>query len=277
MSQEKKHGAARHWCFTSFKGSMDFRDLVRGYAYQQEKCPKSGRLHFQGYCEFSRPVRMQQAKEQLNDQSCHVEPRIGTREAAIAYCTKEATRIDGPWVSGSCESKKGQGRRSDLQRAAEDLKANGLESVKESFPVEYIKYHRGIEKLAESYAPAVPTWRNMHVTWVWGPSGCGKTKMAYEMDPGLYRLMLPNKNGVIWWDGYTGQKTVLIDDLDGEIPFRTLLHYLDRYPLKVQTKGGTINVRYEHVIITSNPPMETMYHSIDITPLQRRVDCVLAL
>jgi len=273
----EENGPVRHWCFTSFADRLVFGSLVSGYAYQQEKCPQSARVHWQGYIEFNRGVRMSQAKLQLGDQSVHLERRNGTREQAIAYATKIETRIAGPWVSGSCKSGEGQGRRTDLLQVAEEIKEHGVDAVKTNHPVVYIKYHRGLERLAEFYAPAVPAWRDLHVTWLWGTSGIGKTRWAYDQDPNLFRLMLPNKGGVIWWDGYTNQDTLLIDDLDGEIPFRTLLHYLDGYKLRVQVKGGTVNAYYTKVIVTSNNGWWHMYTGVNHQPIARRVHCVLEL
>lgn len=43
--------------------------------------------------------------------------------------------------------------------------------------------------------------------WLWGAPGLGKTKQVHQHTD-IYQK-LANK----WWDGYTGQETVLIDDL----------------------------------------------------------------
>lgn len=47
--------------------------------------------------------------------------------------------------------------------------------------------------------------------WLWGKPGCGKTRYATAHFKLAYKK-LQNK----WWDGYTGQEAVLLDDLGKE-------------------------------------------------------------
>lgn len=107
-----------------------------------------------------------------------------------------------------------------------------------------------------------------------GPTGVGKTRWAYEHDPTLY----PKPNGHKWFDGYLGHKTALFDDFRGDasgITYSFLLQLLDRYPLRVEVKGGMVEWVPETIIITSNDdprywyPMES-----NLAPLFRRLTTV---
>jgi len=48
--------------------------------------------------------------------------------------------------------------------------------------------------------------------WYYGKAGCGKIRKAVSSLPDAY-MKLSNK----WWDGYQGQKAVILDDLDPKI------------------------------------------------------------
>ena len=77
----------------------------------------------------------------------------------------------------------------------------------------------------------------------------GKSHLVRELEPSLF-LKAQNK----WWDGYEGQRAVLIDDFDKM--GMCLSHYLkiwaDRYGCDGEKKGSTIPLAHERLYITSN-------------------------
>ena len=91
--------------------------------------------------------------------------------------------------------------------------------------------------------------------WIYGPPGTGKSYAARH-NYGPFFVKAQSK----WWDGYAGQKTVILDDLDSD----TLGHYLkiwmDEYACQGEIKGATIALNYDKFIVTSN------YHPDELWP-----------
>lgn len=62
-----------------------------------------------------------------------------------------------------------------------------------------------------------------------------------------------------WWDGFKGEDTVVIDDMDFN-GGQTLGHYLkiwaDKWACNGETKGGTISLNHKRLIVTSNYSIE---------------------
>jgi len=85
-----------------------------------------------------------------------------------------------------------------------------------------------------------------------GPTGTGKSHRAWE-EAGLDAYIKTSSNK--WWDGYKGQKNVIIDEFDGMIGITHLLRWLDKYPCYVEIKGGTYPLFATHFWITSNNPV----------------------
>lgn len=76
----------------------------------------------------------------------------------------------------------------------------------------------------------------------------------------------------MWFDGYQGQHTLILDDFSGDYcAFRYLLRLLDKYKLKVEIKGGFAWAVWTTVVITSNIHPVGWYHDTDTSPLQRRL------
>ncbi len=115
-------------------------------------------------------------------------------------------------------------------------------------PTAVIMYQRGVQyaKAITCVLPRDPS-NAIVVTWYCGPSGSGKSRLAYETCPQAYR-----KNMTAWWDHYSGEKTVCMDDLrSNSFPFAELLRILDRYPLLIGMKGSTCQLSATHFLITS--------------------------
>ena len=67
-----------------------------------------------GYVVFSGKKRLQWLKRNC-DQTAHWESRRGSHLQAKEYCSKEESRVDGPWEAGEeGDHLGGQGKRNDM-------------------------------------------------------------------------------------------------------------------------------------------------------------------
>lgn len=274
----------RALCWTSYKLSvldtLSALDLetnhVRYSVCQVEQCPETGRLHVQGYTEFSRPTRVTKFKQIIDDRAAHCERRRGTRIQAREYCLKQDSRLWGPYEYGDFGTG-GQGGRTDLLsvKRAIDEGASQAQVASDYFE-SWVRHHKAFAAYSNLLATTSPTLRTVRTTVLWGPTGSGKSHRAYTHAPHAYRLAPPNvDHGALWWDGYDNQKTIILDDFESWIPFRTLLQLLDKYPIRCQVKGGVVMAQWTHVIITSNAHPDSWYaNAYAGGPLERRLHAV---
>nr|WAE42599.1 MAG: replication associated protein [Cressdnaviricota sp.] len=259
MAAKQKGKQERDWCLTwNFQGDLaPTVTLRKGHKYicwTRERGIGSDHDHLQMYVMYKSPATLETVCRSFP--GCHAESRKGTVKQARDYAMKhDDTYVSGPWELGDYEEPPGQGTRTDLEAACDLVRTSGITSVAQAMPVMFVKYERGLRSLANIYAPR-RTWA-MDVRVYYGDAGLGKTRMAFEEFPGAY-FKDPTTT---WWDGYAGEECVIIDDFYGTLPFSYMQRLLDRYPLQVQIKGGSVNFTSKVIIITSNAPWEHWYAS----------------
>ena len=277
--QAHRGSTARHWCFTLNNPSDDeYYDLgslcdqnppghVR-YLVMGREVGETGTPHLQCYLELGIKERLTWLRANVNARA-HYELRRGPREAARDYCMK-----DGEWIEFGEWREEERGRRRDIETMVEQASqgtpfydACGLEPTTAQFPFAY-------GKLLEGRALSVtPAWRDVKVVVKIGPTGTGKTRSAFDdFWPDLFVQDFGSGNG-IWWDGYSGQTLLLLDDFAGPgVSFVYLLRLLDGYPVRLPVKGAFTYGTWTEVVITTNKPIITWFpKEADISPLLRRI------
>ncbi len=116
--------------------------------------------------------------------------------------------------------------------------------------------------------------------WYHGKTGCGKSETAFkDFNPDTHYVKSVNSKEADWWDGYTGQETVIIDEFRGQITYSELLSLMDGWPKKVSRRcREPIPFLAKKIIITSSLPPEEVYVNLaekdSLDQLLRRCEIV---
>lgn len=214
------------------------KPFARYIVFGEEIAPTTGTPHLQGYIELSNAMTISALKKRLQSNEIHIEERKGTALQAITYCKKE-----GKYHEAGTPSQ--QGHRTDIDEIAALAmdKTINLKQVAETSPATYIKFHKGIQALrCLQYEHRT---KQPQVYWRWGLSGVGKTHYPTTHHPSHYI-----KDGTMWWDNYTQEEAIIIDDFDGKWPYRDFLRLLDKHKYQGQVKGGFMPINSPYIYIT---------------------------
>lgn len=145
---------------------------------------------------------------------------------------------------------KRQGERTDLEDIKKRIDENATmyEIANDHFG-DYIRYHSGFSKYQELVRKEqTKKFRHVEVEVIWGPTGTGKTRRCYNPDK-CFKIQGSAMN---WWDGYEGEKELLIDEYSNDVGITELLGILDGYQLRLPVKGAHTYANWTKVYITSN-------------------------
>lgn len=262
---------SKRWCFTlnnptieekefvnSLLGSpptQDMSSLNLTYLIIGKESSQTGTPHYQGYLETSSRIGLRSLKSSMILLTrAHLEPARGTSKQALEYCKKE-----GDWAErGNPMRQKGSERRTDLEDIRSILEnEKSLEKVADEHFSLFVQYRRGFEAYLSMKSP--PRNWETRVIVLWGDTGTGKTRFCHAQSEGRSLWIAGDYQ---WFDGYTGQECVLLDDYRGEYPIQQFLKLTDRYPMQVPVKGGFTNWCPKKMYITSNTDPSTWYKDV---------------
>lgn len=119
---------------------------------------------------------------------------------------------------------------------------------------------------------AVPRTFQTECIVLYGPSGSGKTRAAFNFDTNAFFVSrFRDTTGGVWWNGYDGQRTIVFDEFYGWIQRDFMQRLVDRYPMRLEIKGGSVQMRARYVFITSNVPPSHWWKKLGLGAMQRRL------
>ena len=254
---------AKHWCFTYNNPTMypeemieELEDIGVTYAVFQLEEGESGTPHYQGYVAFQK--KRLTAIEHLLRGAGHWEisrarqPKIGN----IVQKTMVASETS-PKLALYPRAK----ARSDLVGLHSALK-DGLTQA--DYANEYFSKFIQYPNLVQNYVVSTIEARDPSKpfsSWLLiGPAGTGKSRLARELGRRIGNGLLFRHSLGKWFDGYRGERTVLLDDFCGSsLSFTQFKCLLDRYPFRVELKGTSCEMAATNFIITTNEDPKTWW------------------
>lgn len=254
--------------------------------WQREVAPETGTPHLQGYLVLKPNPKnkngytLKWLKDNI-DPFIHWDPRRGTHQQAVDYCNSTGAhegkpRVEGPWTIGEWSDtagpsaggvKGGAVNKSKIMDVKKDIDQGiNEEELYEKHFGEMLRYGKNFDR----YRMAKQSKFRKHHTLgfvYWGPPATGKSHKVRELTAAnfgdsVYYLQLDGGDRV-WWDGYTGQKAVVIEEFHGQMKISYLLKLLDRYPMSVETKGSMVPFTSEMIFFTSNEHPKDWYGKAD--------------
>lgn len=226
---------------------------LRYLAYCTEVGEKKKTPHFHAYCHFFNPKTLKQVRGFFGStlsKAPHIEPVRGSIAENKAYLSKQETMK----TFGTLPR---QGTRTDL-KSIRTMIQEGKNMAEIAELIETAPALRSAELLMK-YQPMPKRNEAPTIRWYWGPSGTGKTHRAFEEATAMGDTWV-SMNGLKWWQGYYGQKYIILDEFRGDAcTYGTLLRFLDKYPIQVENKGSSCWMKATHIWITSNKSPEETY------------------
>ena len=265
---------ARNWAFT-INNYRDFpKELPRGpppvtYLCFGKEVSTNGTPHLQGFVSFKNAVyRPSRFFEQYG--RGHFEMARGTADENAEYCSKDGDftefgkRPEGRadqgrhGVLGGRHGVQGGRQGGDLEiERWEDAWRSAKEGRVEDIPADIrMRHYTTITKVAAKYKKTPARLAQLDNTWIVGPPATGKSTYVHNKYPGAYK-----KGYSKWWCGYReddeGHLTVLLDDLHPRWAEKELLkNWADIFPFVAEYKGGSMQIRPERIVVTSNYTIE---------------------
>lgn len=244
--------------------------------YGHERAPSTGTPHLQGFICFTERKYATWIKNNVTSR-IHLEVARGSVQDNIQYCSKG----DNIFMSGDPPYDQHERGAQAQKRKWDEAKAAAQRGDFDEIPSDlWIKYRRSFEQeyqdmkldMIDDLDEDLPD----HFLWIYGATGTGKSYMARQ----IASLIEPREKPFLklvnkWWTGYRGQKVVIIEEMQPDLPpplVGMLKNWLDRYSFACETKGGQFSsIRPPYIIITSNYHPEEIFPPRDLPAMLRRM------
>lgn len=243
---EDDESRLRSWCESNTVYSVVGREVGA-----------SGTPHLQGFHQCRKQLRF--APFHTLFPAVHV-AKVTVNNGAEKYCKKDG---DIAFECGTLKQKR-PGQRNDLAEIAK-LCTSGMSlgEVAAECPEAILRFPTGCQRLISLTEKPRDRSTPKVCICLWGPSEVHKTRRIFDHCDSLGVEPYVWENGApTWWDGYNQHKHVIMDEFRSQLPMSTLLRLTDRYPMRVQFKGGSCQFVADYIYFTSSKHPREWYQDL---------------
>ena len=228
---------SKFWTGTSYLDTFPELEVHCDAArWQREKCPSTGRLHWQWMAVFKCRKRLSAIKKIFGN-GVHAEAARNPQKA-WEYCGKVESR-----VGTTCEF----GKIGKSETVTEKLSKRPVKEVLQEDP----SLWRNVRQLRDVRMLLSEPRREQTSCYLFtGDTGRGKTRIVSRIAEFLGDVYW--HDGSNWWDGFDSESAVVCDEFRGQWSPRDLLSLINYTPYRVPCKGGYINFNAKTIFLTSN-------------------------
>lgn len=234
------------------------------YIKGQLEIGAGGFTHWQIVANCDRSRRLSWMRSTFGSVHCE----LTRSDAALEYVWKEDTRVDGTQFEFGQ-----QPIQRNAKRDWDDIWSKAVAGEYYAIPADVrIRCYSTLKRIRADHLVPVAVVRTCTV--LWGSTGTGKSRRAWT-EAGVEAY--PKDPNTKFWCGYSGQEFVIIDEFRGRIDISHLLRWLDRYPVRVEVKGGSYPLQATKFWITSNLHPREWYPEVDaatVEALMRRFEII---
>ena len=242
--------------------------------FQIEKAIKTGTIHYQGYIHFSQRTYWGTIRRALIKLGLHRishQNRIASPKEAADYCSKiydkktgkqtKVTETVYQWGEESTLENE-QGKRSDLYEIIERVKQGATNSeLLDEYPTQFFRYKKHIESVRKTIQESEyeDKYRHMKIVYISGVPRTGKTRFILEKYGYKNVCKVSIKYDKWLFENYKGQKVVLFDEFNSQVPITEMNEYLEGYPQEYRCRNEDRIAMNDTVIIISNLKLSQQY------------------
>lgn len=268
MPRVKQQAPAKGWVVVTNNWTKNDLALYQGvfdkgvadYVIVGKEVGEKGTPHLQGFIHLCEKKRFDFVKKLFP--RAHIEKAKGTCQENKVYCSKDKNFVE----HGECPLDGATATKRNYQ-AAKDLAIQGkVDDIEANM---YVPFYTTLKRIASDHRIGPGIMNELDNEWHWGPTGTGKSRAVHAKYPKAFIKPMNE-----WWDGYTDQEVVVIEDMDKyHVKYGYYLKlWGDHYPFAANYKGcSKLDIRPKKIIVTSNySPQQIWSDESTYEPILRR-------